>query len=79
MRNFPDSDQWHLLKLLKLVIAASEPIRRTAQSSALWMSAVRRFGLVMPDLIRYRDDDDFGLKLSTIADSDATAAELSYS
>ena len=44
------SRQWHLLKFLEFVIAASEP-----QSSALWMPAVRRFG-------QARDDDDFGLK-----------------
>jgi len=44
------SEQWHLLKLLELVIAASEP-----QSSALWIPAVRRFG-------QARDADDFGLK-----------------
>ncbi|RLA15980.1 MAG: hypothetical protein DRQ59_00200 [Gammaproteobacteria bacterium] len=55
MFNLPDNDHWHLLNLLKLVIAASEP-----QSSALWIPAVRRFG-------QARDDGDFGLKLSAIA------------
>jgi len=49
-RKFEARPQWHLLKLLELVIAAPEP-----QSSALWMPAVRRFG-------QARDDDDFGLK-----------------